>query len=176
MQVVIARFNEPIGWASDLNTVIYDKGHCLEGSIPLPNIGREAHTFLHHIITRYDELSDYTCFLQGNPFDHCPDVKDKLKHFTPTDVLFLGTRYQSDRNGNPHHSGLQVGAMYDIYFTPPKDTFIFYAGAQCIVSRERILKRPKAFYEALLKQDPSVYPWVYERLWPDIFSDAPIQF
>lgn len=174
LQVVIARYNEPIEWASGFNTVLYNKGSFLEGSIPLENIGREAHTFLHHIVTRYDELAEYTCFVQGNPFDHCPDIKLQLTEFTSTDVLFLGKLHECDRMGNPHGPGLPVGDIYDRFFTIPKEKFTFYAGAQCIVSRDRILKRPKAFYEALLKENPSIYPWVYERLWPDIFSDTPI--
>ncbi|MGL1148113.1 hypothetical protein ACSTLH_00765, partial [Vibrio parahaemolyticus] len=37
----------------------------------LPNVGREAHTWIHHIIERYETLSPYTLFLQGNPLDHC---------------------------------------------------------------------------------------------------------
>lgn len=175
VQVVIARYNESIEWASDLNAVIYNKGDFLEGTIPLENIGREAHTFLHHIITRYDELAEYTCFVQGNPFDHYPILKLKLADFTPIDILFLGTLHECDRMGKPDHPDLAVGKVYDLFFTTPKEKFTFYAGAQCIVSRDRILKRPKAFYEALLKQDPSVYPWVYERLWPDIYSDTPIR-
>ena len=33
--------------------------------IPLPNVGRESHTYLTHIVTQYDDLSDYTIFFQG---------------------------------------------------------------------------------------------------------------
>ena len=34
--------------------------------IQLPNIGRESHTYLHHIVSRYDTLADVTLFLQGS--------------------------------------------------------------------------------------------------------------
>lgn len=42
--------------------------------IPLPNVGREAHTFLHHCHARYDTLaSDLTVFSQDG-------YEDKLRH------------------------------------------------------------------------------------------------
>lgn len=41
--------------------------------IPLPNVGREAHTFLHHCLSRYDSLADLTVFSQDG-------YEDKLRH------------------------------------------------------------------------------------------------
>ena len=32
----------------------------------LPNVGREAHTYLHYIVTQYDSLAPYTAFSQGS--------------------------------------------------------------------------------------------------------------
>jgi hypothetical protein len=76
MLIVVARYNESIDWTKSYNCIIYNKGDPIENTntttIPLPNVGREGHTYLHHIINHYDNLSDYTMFLQGNPFDHTP--------------------------------------------------------------------------------------------------------
>ncbi len=33
--------------------------------IQLPNVGRETHTYLHHIVSRYDSLADWTVFSQA---------------------------------------------------------------------------------------------------------------
>lgn len=38
----------------------------LAGSIQLPNVGREGHTFLHHLHSRYDSLARVTLFLMGS--------------------------------------------------------------------------------------------------------------
>ena len=36
----------------------------------LPNIGRESHTYIYHIIKNYNNLADFTTFVQGGPFFH----------------------------------------------------------------------------------------------------------
>ena len=36
--------------------------------VKLPNVGREGHTYLHHIVNEYNNLADRTLFLQGNPY------------------------------------------------------------------------------------------------------------
>ena len=46
--------------------------------VPLPNVGREADTYLHHILARYDDLADVVVFCQGNPLDHCPQFLELL--------------------------------------------------------------------------------------------------
>lgn len=77
-QLIVARYNEKLDWALPYNflTKIYNKGDV--ETIPkifldvenLPNVGRESHTYLYHIIKNYDNLSEYTIFSQGNPLDH----------------------------------------------------------------------------------------------------------
>lgn len=37
--------------------------------IPLPNRGREGHSYLHHIVENYDNLADITIFLPGSCMD-----------------------------------------------------------------------------------------------------------
>lgn len=111
VDLVIARYKEDLGWLRDvpehINIIIYNKddtpppqkfmtriGWSTRGSQPtpmnapsrckvinLPNIGREADTYLKHIIDNYHELADITVFCQGSPFDHSPDML-KLLHLT----------------------------------------------------------------------------------------------
>lgn len=38
----------------------------LAGSIQLPNVGREGHTYLHHLHSRYNSLARVTLFLMGS--------------------------------------------------------------------------------------------------------------
>ena len=76
LQIVVARFNENILYLNNFKNIIivYNKG---ENDIPsdfnsikLPNIGRESHTYLYHIIQNYENLANKTLFIQGRINDH----------------------------------------------------------------------------------------------------------
>ena len=75
-EIVIAHYNEDLSWLKGATEacIIYHKGG--EKSAPpysyttLPNIGREGHTYLHHIVQHYDTLPSVTIFLQGRIDDH----------------------------------------------------------------------------------------------------------
>ncbi|KAH0556236.1 hypothetical protein GP486_005838 [Trichoglossum hirsutum] len=76
IEIVVAHYNEDLRWMAGVaeDCIVYSKGTDT-GSVPLPhivlpNIGREGHTYLHHITTRYDELADITIFAQGSIGDH----------------------------------------------------------------------------------------------------------
>lgn len=79
-EIVVARYNEDIQWLNPYldhgSVIIYNKGEVLIDIDPrfkvveLPNIGREAHTFLYYIYNNYDSLKDITIFIQGNISDH----------------------------------------------------------------------------------------------------------
>ena len=75
---VVAHYEEDLHWLRRLpdgvRPVVYSKGQGTDGAFPLPNVGREAHTYLHHIATCYDKLPEVTGFSQGHPFDHVPDL------------------------------------------------------------------------------------------------------
>ena len=74
LELVVARHRENLNWLrrvpKKFRVTIYDKGGHHDAKHPLPNVGREAHTYLHHIVTRYDDLAELTVFAQGKPFDH----------------------------------------------------------------------------------------------------------
>ena len=73
---VVCRCGEDLAWTRNvprgLAVTVYDKtpppGSPWPGSTPLPNVGREAHAWLHHLADRYDSLPDWTIFAQGHPF------------------------------------------------------------------------------------------------------------
>ncbi len=76
LEIAVAHYNEDLSWLEDSLSIctIYSKG--ANANAPryphsrLPNIGREGHTYLHHIVSRYDTLADVTIFLQGRIDDH----------------------------------------------------------------------------------------------------------
>ena len=71
--IIIARYNENIDWLfqyKDFNIYIYNKGRNLDNVglgkiINLPNVGRESHTWLYHIVSNYENLDEVNIFLQG---------------------------------------------------------------------------------------------------------------
>eukprot|EP00928_Gymnodinium_smaydae_P069770 TRINITY_DN5347_c0_g1_i1.p1 TRINITY_DN5347_c0_g1~~TRINITY_DN5347_c0_g1_i1.p1 ORF type:complete len:340 (+),score=26.67 TRINITY_DN5347_c0_g1_i1:70-1089(+) len=70
-EVVLAHYNEDLSWtrdfeAPDVHFRVYSKGdRPPNGSTVLPNVGREGHTFLHHIVHEYDHLASWTVFSQA---------------------------------------------------------------------------------------------------------------
>jgi hypothetical protein len=178
IDIVVARYKENVEWtrAAPYNVIIYNKGPYLEGSRPRPLIGREPMTFLHHIIANWYTLADYTAFVQGNPFDHAPNLPGQLYEFeaNPTGFRHLGEIYLvCDRDGWPQHGGLAMGKYADMIGIH-SDTFPFVVGQQFIVSRERIHARPIEFYQkmaATIELEPYEVPWVYERIWELVFTD-----
>ena len=91
MHIIVSRYNENVEWTKQfLNVIIYNKGIPLKDNfneILLNNVGREGHTYYKHIYDNYDNLTDYTIFLQGNPFDHSPNIISNLnKYINSTQV------------------------------------------------------------------------------------------
>jgi hypothetical protein len=104
-EIVIARYNEDLSWLKkipkSIKITIYNKGiddienmknlkNLKYNIIKLPNIGRESHTYLYHIINNYDKLADKTIFCQGDSIFHSPGFLDLLKNiklFEPVQPL-----------------------------------------------------------------------------------------
>lgn len=86
-EIVVSHYNEDLGWLKEMSTqcCIYSKGGPKNApSAPfeftaLPNIGREGHTFLHHLTTNYDTLADVTLFTQGRIDDHVSMTLTEMK-------------------------------------------------------------------------------------------------
>jgi len=76
--VVVSRFNENLSWILEhpfdkFEYIVYNKGtnYDFEKSnvikiINLRNVGKNDHTYLHHIIENYDNLNDITIFFPGS--------------------------------------------------------------------------------------------------------------
>lgn len=78
MNIIVARYNEKLKWTNTApfnkyKYMVYNKGSNEDfekknvyKTINLPNLGREAHTYLYHIINNYDNLADINVFLPGS--------------------------------------------------------------------------------------------------------------
>jgi len=179
--IVIAKYSENISWIYDLVKLnsdligcvyIYDKSDAADAAdacegikfkkIKLKNIGREAETYLHHISTNYDTLSEYTVFFQGNPFDHVlkDNINVRLNKFVKSFEALLPHKAVNEKyfvDPNRAYYKLPVFQKIKQFFEYKNDneneiSVSFAAGAQFVVSRNCIHTRPQAFYELLKKQ------------------------
>lgn len=185
--IVVARYNESVEWTNPFpNVIIYNKGETpLDSNYnerKLPNVGREGHTYYTYIYDHYENLPDFVVFLQGHPFDHYPDIINQLNTYIHTQNLNIDFEWLSNRilytnlSGCPNHKDIPLVETYETLFQEKKTEmeFIFGAGGQFVVSKNRILNRPKEFYanvvELLNKEINPIEGFVIERFHHLIFS------
>lgn len=124
----------------------------------LPNVGREGHTYLHHIISSWNDLAAQTFFLQAsihNPNEFAARVDD---YYTPqTGMLSLGFSGQScecnncgDRFGWQDRSGIVEETWKEVFnqTCAEQRVLLSYKG-QFVASAARVRANEKAMYEKL---------------------------
>jgi len=193
LELVVARHTEDLAWLrrvpSAFTVTVYDKGRpTLPDTTPLPNLGREAHTYLHHLAERHDTLADTTVFVQGHPFDHAPDLHKILRSladgtFTVPDFHWLGFLADTDDprgrrlfvpwSKNPERHELQLDDFHQQLFgTPGPPAYRFFVGAQFIITRPIAHHRTPAFYAQArdLAANFPLAPHCFERCWDRVFA------
>lgn len=93
-EIVIARYNEDLEWIAgipdDFTVIIYNKGAAItsvravaraDEIVTLSNSGRESDTILRHILGKTEFADGFTVFLQGDPFEHSPDIIALLRNW-----------------------------------------------------------------------------------------------
>lgn len=177
MQLVVAKYREDVSWLQrfrDLPQIVYDKGD-RSAENHLPNVGREAHTYLHHIIENYDDLADVSVFLQGDPHFHCANV-DELIWGIDASVEFLDlcdSILVEDGLGRPLQPGLPITKSYaELFDDRAPDYFLCHAAACFAVTRELIHRHPVSFYQKMLDTvlKDNTGPYWAERLWRCVFT------
>lgn len=186
-ELVVARYKENIDWIpidTTWKVTVYNKH---EGSNLLPNVGRESHTYFHHIVSNYDNLADWTIFTQGSPIEH-PGHNGKnalesiLKLITSNVVPFesgfiplVQVCYPISTYINPLEV-IKLASTIHISVHDVKE--YFFPNGIFAVSKDVILKHSKDFYQqCLLLVSSSVNPlegFAFERLWTTIFQSTPI--
>ncbi len=176
VHLVVARYRESLEWLSSLDNprTIYDKSgeKPAQGEV-LPNVGREAHTMAHYIVQHYQNLPERICFLQGDPWPHLGAPLAQILA-DPAPLVFGKGTSIDNANGYPAHPGLPVRELYLELFNDQREAFPYSSWAQYVVGRERILFRPRRFYELLenlLSYDVKAWEaWAIERIWPVVFD------
>jgi hypothetical protein len=181
----IAHYNEDLTWLAPFasNTTIYSKGpdkanpSLFPTTFSLPNIGRETHTYLTHIVRNYATLPRVTLFLQGNIHDindgtpahtdaTLAEIASMAKSLAPGAVLPIGAvlpfssfdslNYKPDwvrrRGATLVRSKLSPAQFWAWLFEgaiPPQE-IRFVQGACYGVSREAVWRRSQAWWARLL--------------------------
>lgn len=201
VEIVISRYKEDLAWTKDIPMYVlerpglskvplvrvYNKNNLLNDpylsntaqSAEIVNLanhqtGREAHTYLYHIIAHYYTLADTTIFMQGHPFDHNPDILSKIRDYDSFNWLNENW-HTCDANGCPHHCNLPVGMIYEGLFNEPfPGEITFIPGAQFAVTRNEIQRKPLVYYERLAAILETTYEpwyaWAMERFWRKVFE------
>jgi hypothetical protein len=187
--IVVSRFVEDTDWLRRLEphgrVVLYSKNPDDSDAnvIPLPNLGREGHTYLHHIVENYDRLADVTVFIQARIDDHLPG--DPVKHVCrmKAEALLGGCskplwalpanydfRHPSYFGKELQPAECCLGEWFkNVLHCPfPSEHVLFYRNGLFAASRARIRGRPVQYYENimrhLLHEDPETGHFL-ERSW-----------
>lgn len=120
VRIVVSRYAEDLWWLAAPNfrgcdIVVYDKndgapdghGNPPAGAtvIPLPNVGREAHTYLHHILENYDALAGVTVFAMGSAAEN-PEKMAKTAWSLRTAIATRDSAFPDEHLGVPMHEHL----------------------------------------------------------------------
>jgi len=195
LHIVIARYNESLSWLDTCLTPIqrrsvwiYNKGPDPVSSQikTLPNVGREAHTYLTYIIENYDRLPERVYFLQGDPFPHLefpPTFEMVQKWFRAWDIQINRDGCSKnikqsivDRNYREPDTdpcSLNFGDWMEAHVAPFRSPIQWYMGAIFGVSGANIKNRSKEYYINLLKEFQTLKPetaYYLERAWFYIFQ------
>ena len=194
LELVVARYHEELNWLKrvprEFRVTIYDKSAAPHpGAIALTNVGREAHTYLHHIAARYDSLAEVTIFCQGKPFDHAFDFHATLRNLAANPVVdgfapfghivdtddARGQRLFASWSKNEDGHELDMRGFHRALFGDDgPDEYTFRLGAQFAATRTLIRSRPRDFYARAL-QISTDFPdaaHCFERSWPLVFGVA----
>jgi len=200
LEVVVCRCGEDLAWTRNvprgLSVTVYDKtpppGLPWPGSTPLPNVGREAHAWLHHLANRYASLADWTVFAQGHPFDHVPDMHPVIRRLgggepPSQDFLWLGFLWETDDargrptfvnwTKNPGRRELDLDGFFQkLWGEAAPEKVRYVGGGQFVLSRSAAHRRSKDFYERArnLAADFPDAAHAFERTWDRVFLAPPL--
>ena len=176
--IVVARYNESVTWLDSQaeHVILFNKGEPLGRSneIPLPNVGREADTYLQYVLRYYESLFRDEALAEGKSIAG-------LYEWVPNDTTDMGPRWNY-RFGtyylvNNYKDNQPV--MFDDWFkaviaSEYPQPLCFYPNALFAVKKELILNHDRAYYERLLAelQHSSTPPEAhfFERSWFYIFD------
>ena len=210
IEIVVARYNENLEWLKEepfnkYPTICYNSGKNTDFYKPenmkiinIEYIGKEAYTYIYHIINCYDNLANITIFLPGstNSIHKLEKAKQQVyeieKH---KNTVFISFKYNDIRNDiydfildewcstsvenikenakcklNPSKIR-PFGKWYDHFFTG-KNTQYFNTCGILGIHKKHIIQNTKEYYQTLLNEFEEPNDEVahyFERAWEAIF-------
>ncbi|XP_038078486.1 uncharacterized protein LOC119745892 [Patiria miniata] len=177
-EFVIAHYNEELDWLKPIanRSHVYHKGPDMQPPFAvskwetLPNLGRESHTYLHHIIENYDNLKNITVFLQG----HGPQSDGGFCFPQPMDFVtnalkkrfcrargatedwnglhYTGNMPQDIKSGVLRKSNTTLSDVYAALFNASHPPSLPRCLKGCFSgTRDNIWKHPKSFYQKAMR-------------------------
>ncbi len=167
VELVVSRYCEDLSWLAEVPedwiVTVYDKSQggprqqvtlgnwtsrsgpndasLWPGSIPLPNRGIESQTYMHHIVTRWNTLAEYTIFLAGDALDHVSDILTRAAAGVRDGVRYLafGDCYECDDRGRPNvPDGFdELAEGYRIFFPSTPLPRVFHWTGFCLFMAHR---------------------------------------
>ncbi len=180
-RIVIARYKEDTAWVTQLPDhwqpiVVQKTTEDVAGD--MTNVGREPASFALAILYNWSKIkpNDIWAFVQGNPFDHAPDLLNQLNQ--PVDGFhWLGEiNKHTDGQGQPFDCNIPVARLYEQWTDrkwPDNHQVEFAAGGQFVLNGADILKHEENYYLRFMGdvcKDRNA--WVAERLWAEIFNSV----
>jgi hypothetical protein len=134
--------------------------------------GREASTWLKHIVKNYFTLADFTLFVQGRYTDHCENLM-KVARFDQNFTWLCGEMCITNKDG----SGQGVPDISDVFEKlfkhTPLNQYEFGKGGMFMASKILIHKHPQEYYQGVLdffNQRGGIWAWYMERFWKYLFE------
>lgn len=182
------------------NYLDYEKEN--ENNVSLANIGREAHTYLIHIVKNYDNLYEHEIFCQGNPFEHCFNFLDEIhalndgtsfKQFGQIESIVCKEKIKksvSDFNFKYLNNLIKKDSSWtranffhidsihlDLFGEEMPNTSLMKPYAQFVASREAIRSHSLETYVRLLDYfndniNYNVMAWHMEYFWHILFRES----
>jgi hypothetical protein len=192
--MVISRYQEDLKWLeqepfNQIPYIVYNKGKNDTYSktkqflyeVKLPNVGREAHTYLYHIIENYDQLSNLTIFLPGsadlpNKFERSKQMLNEIIRTNYTHDYFACLRsipiirirdeqfqidyYESSHALNKESENNDIaqsairpfGKWHNHWFQEKNDVPCFTTNSIFALLRTTIRNKPESFYQSMLEE------------------------
>lgn len=186
-EFVIAKYARPTEWTKQLTgaVTIYNKSKdtLLSGEIYIEkNLGRCVHTYIHHILTRYDTLADETFFAQDSPTEHVTDYVNVVNNISSVDGFVCLSSYllQSSKIivGIPGGIDIEIPDFWNMLFLSKcPEICNFCIATHFAVDKKTILLRSENFYRKILYILETRYesPWEMERILPYWFDSKVIE-
>lgn len=206
-EIVIARYTESMEWARKYQDVVtvYEKSDpsTIQDFVPcsrreyLPNVGREANTYLFHIINNYNNIANNTLFTQCGIEEHQTYSIEEYM-FDTRSTCFLLNNFKSinakdGQYGFTRHKGKWLQEYNEGKILPEKRTFKKWwtesihkplphiskykwsHGAIFSVSADNILRNSLEYYKDLIESIPyhsnPETGHYFERAWYYIFEN-----